>query len=327
MSEESNAGGGRLLSQDELDRMCRPGVELIHEAIDSGDAERIRSTFNEIIEVRAGLIQLMIEWTSTTLEWVLEEKGPVAMSEALEPDFWLELGLRTGIDLEGAVLAKDLFAGDTTTADRMAELTGAGDVTAAKRLWEEVDASTLKVHDYRIDWLTAVLTHVYRTHGVESFNQAMLKCAYADWWKGRMVGDMEILDDPIQRVKNWTFFLGVGNWGTISVSETDEAFSIHHAVCGSCGRQELRGMHDPPVNLARVTEPIPGVNFGDPNYTIYRTHLAIWHFVMPIAERGHPWPAIKCEGVPGRCWFTIYKDPMDTPESYYESAGLVKPSA
>ena len=48
--------------------------------------------------------------------------------------------------------------------------------------------------------------------------------------------------------------------------------------------------------------------------------------VMPIRDVGHPWPAINCSGVPGRCWFTIYKDPHDTPEHYYARAGLEKPA-
>ena len=74
-----------------------------------------------------------------------------------------------------------------------------------------------------------------------------------------------------------------------------------------------------------MTEEIPGLNFGIPIYSVYRTHLAVWHYVMPIRDVGHPWPAIDCSGVPGRCWFTVYKDPHDTPARYYEKAGLTKP--
>ena len=321
------APAGRLCTQEELDAMCRTGTELVHEAIDTRDPAHARATFDRIVEARAGLVALMNDWVATTLQWILEEQGPERVAAALEADLWLELGQRTGLMLEDTVLAKAVFALEPETGDRMESLVSTGALGDAKRLWNEVDAATLKLHDYRIDWLTSVLAHVYRTYGADGLSGAMLKCAHADWWHDRMTGDLAEVSDPVGRITNWSFFLGVGNWGTVSVTETDDAFVIHHQVCGSCGRQDLRGCQDEPVSFPRVTEPIPGLNFSDPNYTLYRTHLAVWHFVMPIADAGAPWPAIKCLGVPGRCWFTIYKDPADTPEWYYERAGLTKPVA
>ena len=318
---------GRLCTQVELDEMCRPGVELLHEAIDTRDPEHVRATYERVVGARAGLVDLMNDWVATVLHHLLDARGPAAMRAALEADHWLELGQRVGLSLEDTVLAKGVFAQTGEALDQLGAAVATGATGDAKAHWDAIDAATLKLHDYRIDWLTSVLAHVYRTHGVDELNAAMLRCAHADWWRERMTGDLERLADPVGRLTDWAFFLGVGNWGTVSVTETDEAFVIHHQVCGSCGRQELRRCHETPVSFPRVTEPIPGLNFSDPNYTIYRTHLAAWHFVMPIGEVGHPWPAINCSGVPGRCWFTIYKDPMDTPDWYYERAGLVKPVA
>jgi hypothetical protein len=315
----------RLCPQEELDEMCRTGIELIHGAIDSGDPAVARAEYERVVGARRGLVGLMIDWAATTLDYARESHGAAAMAATLEPDLWLELGQRTGLELDATVLARAVFADSAPSAARLAALVEAGDSAGAKALWARIDEATLKLHDYRIDWLTAVLSQVYREHGAEGLNGALLKSANADWWHGRMVADLAELDDPVARVRNWSFFLGVGNWGTVSISETDEAFVIHHQVCGSCGRQELRGCHEAPISFPRITEPIPGLNFGDPNYTIYRTHLAVWHFVMPIGEVGHPWPAINCSGVPGRCWFTIYKNPHDTPARYYERAGLEKP--
>lgn len=329
MPEVSSAitTGSRLCTQADLDAMCRTGIELMHEAIDSRDPALAGATYVRITDARAGLVDLMNDWVATTLQWILEAQGPERVAAALEADLWLELGQRTGLTLEETVQAKAVFARDPDVADRLRDLVAGGDTAGAKQLWDEIDAATLKLHDYRIDWLTSVISHVYRTYGADGLSGAMLKCAHADWWHDRMTGDLAELGDPVGRITNWSFFLGVGNWGTVSVTETDEAFVIHHQVCGSCGRQELRRCHEEPVGFPRVTEPIPGLNFGDPNYTIYRTHLAVWHFVMPIADAGHPWPAINCLGVPGRCWFTIYKNPADTPEWYYERAGLTKPAA
>lgn len=325
--ENGGPARGRLLTQEACDEMCRPGIELIHEAIDSRDPATARETFVRVVEARAGLVALMIDWVGTTLGWIHDAHGSEAMARALEPDVWLQIGLHLDLSSEETELARGVFAGNTVAADRMEQLVAAGDTAGAKQFWGELDAAALKLHDYRIDWLTAVLTHVYRIYGAHGLGDAMLACARADWWHDRMTADLADVGDPVKRVTNWAFFLGVGNWGTVSVSETDDAFVIHHQVCGSCGRQELRGCYEAPLRFARVAEVVPGLNFGDPNYTIYRTHLAVWHFVMPIGEVGHPWPAIKCLGVPGRCWFTIYKNPMETPEWYYERAGLAKPGA
>jgi hypothetical protein len=107
---------------------------------------------------------------------------------------------------------------------RFGALLDAGDAAGAKRFYAEVDAACLALHDYRIDWLSAVLNQVYRRHGAEGLAAAQLACANEDWWHDRMVGDSD------------------------------------------------------------------------------------------------------CRGVPGRCWFTIYKDPHDTPAADYERAGLEKPA-
>jgi hypothetical protein len=316
----------RLCTQRELDEMCRDGTELVHEAIDSGDPGAARAEFERIFEARAGLVDLMVDWASTAIRWVLENQGAEEMARCFEPDLWLEIGLRAGLDdADVAGAARDLFAGGSAAAERFEALLREGDPGAAKRFWAEIDAAALALHDYRIDWLSAVLNQIYRRHGAEGLAAAMLDCARADWWHDRMVGDLAMQGDPVGRARNWSFFLGVGNWGTVSLTETDEAFVLHHQVCGSCGRQDLRGCFEPPLAFPRVTEEIPGLNFANPRYGTYRTHLAVFHFVMPVGEVGHPWPAIECAGVPGRCWFTIYKDPRDTPAAYYERAGLEKP--
>ena len=322
---ESGARRARLATQAELDVLCRTGTELVHEAIDSGDTAIAEACARRVVEARVGLVGLMNEWVGSSISYVRDTYGEAAVVPILDADLWLEVGLRLGISLDEAVLAKEIFAGSSAAVDRLAALAGGGDLGDAKRLWDEIDQAMLKLHDFRIDWLTAVISHIYKRHGADGLYGAMLRAAEADWWRSRMEADLARVDDPLGRATDWAFFLGVGNWGTVSMTEHDDRFVIHHQVCGSCGRQELRSVHEPPLSFARVTEEIPGLNFGNPRYTVYRTHLAVWHFVLPIREKGHPWPAIDCSGVPGRCWFTLYKDPLATPEPYYERAGLVKP--
>lgn len=320
----ADAAGARLCAQADLDAMCPTGIELVHEAIDSRDPALARATYDRVVEARRGLIDLMNDWVATTLRYLGEQHGAASVVGALEPDRWLELGQRTGLTLEQTVLGKDVLAGRGDAAQRLQALVAAGDGAGAKDLWDAVEAATLKLHDYRIDWLTAVISHVYRTHGADALADALRLCAETDWWHDRMTGDLALLADPLQRVANWSFFLGVRNWGTVSVTETDGAFVIHHQVCGSCGRQELRRMH--PRRL-------PARDRAAPRTQLRRSQLHdLPHppggLALRDADRRRRAP-VAGDQLLGRsrtCWFTVYKDPRDTPAWYYERAGLTKPA-
>jgi hypothetical protein len=304
--------------------MCRTGIELVQEAIDSGDPARAADTASKVQVARAGLAELFTNWVAASLSYVHEEHGEDAMAAALDPEQWLALGISLTASVDEVLRARELFTSPEKAGDRIGELVATGDGAGARAYWDEVEAATLKLHDYRIDWASELLSHVYRTYGSDGLAGALAHAAARPWWRDRMTADLAM--DPVERITQWSFFLGVGNFGVISVSESDEYFAIHHQVCGSCGRQELRRRHDPPWSLARVTEPVPTLNFGIKDYTVYRTHLAAWHFVMPAKEGMAPWPAIDCSGVPGRCWFTIYKNPSRTPARYYDSIGVPAPN-
>jgi hypothetical protein len=313
----------RLCSQRDLDEMCRTGVELVYEAVDSGDPGHAADVTLKVQTARAGLGEIFTNWASASLSYVREHHGEQAMTAILDPEQWLALGMSPATTLAEVQLGREALANPNLVADRIADLLRVESAARSKEYWEEVESATLKMHDYRIDWVAEILSRVYRTHGVEGLTGALRHASDQSWWRDRMTMDLQT--DPVSRVTEWSFFLGVGNFGTISVTEQDECFVIHHQVCGSCARQELRNRHEPPWSLARVTEAVPGLNFGISDYTIYRTHLAAWHFVMPISQGLPPWPAIDCSGIPGRCWFTIYKDPAETPTRYYEMAGLQRP--
>lgn len=310
----------RLCEQRELDEMCRTGLEIVYEAIDSGDAARAAEAASNVLTARSGLADLFVNWVAASLAYLLQEHGEEAMAGAIEPEAWLSSGMDTAGGEAVVWLARQAFSEPDGVATRVGELVGAGDAVGARRYWSEVEDATLKMHDHRVDLAAAVLSHVYRRHGTEGVSGALAHAAARPWWSDRMEADLR--NDPVTRVREWSFFLGVGNFGSISVTEDDDRFVIHHQVCGSCARQELRNRHGEPWALARVVEPVPELNFGISNYTIYRTHLAAWHFVMPIGKGLPPWPAIDCSGVPGRCWFTIYKDPATTPRRYYDMVGL-----
>lgn len=313
-------GHVRLCEQRELDEMCRTGLERVHEAVGSRDPARARAVALEVQTARNGLSELFVNWVAATLAYLCQERGEAAMAAALEPEAWLALGIDTAGSGATVELARRALDAPEAVAASVGDHVRNGDIAGARGYWLTVEDATRKLHDHRVDLVAAVLSHVYRRYGTDGISAALAHAAAQPWWTDRMASDLA--NDPVTRVREWSFFLGVGNFGTISVTEEADRFVIHHQVCGSCASQELRNRHEEPWALARVTEPLAELDFGISNYTIYRTHLAAWHFVMPIGQGLPPWPAIDCSGVPGRCWFTIFKDPATTPRRYYDMVGL-----
>jgi hypothetical protein len=109
----------------------------------------------------------------------------------------------------------------------------------------------------------------------------------------------------------------LGNFASITVDEQDDCFVITQDPCGTCTRQVIDGCYAPPVDLAVVSEKCP-LTFGQGDMPVYRTHVAVMHYLQAIERVGAPWPAIECPaGVEsGPCRVTIYKDPANTPDRW-----------
>ncbi len=63
----------------------------------------------------------------------------------------------------------------------------------------------------------------------------------------------------------------------------------------------------PPAPCSTEAHPI---TFDRGNVPIYRTHVAVMHFLMPTERLGVPWPVVACPpgSVAGPCRITLYKD-------------------
>lgn len=315
----------RLTTPEQLGDWCRTGTELVHDAIASHDADALRAAYVRVVETRIVMVELWPNWMATSFAYLRERHGELAVSPAIAPEQWLAYGLRLDISLEQAELATSIFGREWTERERLAGLVAAGDDAAAIAYWAELEDAMLKLHDYRLDMLTSVWAHVYRTYGAAELNAMHLFAGenprWQDWVRAASAPDV------VDRVREFAFLLAVGNFGTVSVTETDEYFLLHHKLCGSCARQDLGGRYAPPWDFPRVTEDdMPELNLGDTRMTVYRTHIPPLHWVVPINTVGHPWPVIDCGG-PGRCWYRIYKDQTQTPAAFYERVGLQKPSA
>ena len=113
-----------------------------------------------------------------------------------------------------------------------------------------------------------------------------------------------------------------GNFATIQVSEDDASFTITQDPCGSCGRQLAAGRHPGPLDHATVAEVHP-ITFERGNVPVYRTHVAVMHFLVPEARIGVPWPVVACprglDAAP--CRVRLFKDPLD-PAALADAAAL-----
>ena len=98
---------------------------------------------------------------------------------------------------------------------------------------EELASRWQAEHDRGLDAVCALISHVYRAHGIDVLEQSI-----------RAVGEQTLLAwmprdierPPEVRIRTWAAMMH-GNFAEITVTEDDEKFVITQDPCGSCGRQ------------------------------------------------------------------------------------------
>ncbi|HVX19785.1 MAG TPA: hypothetical protein VHB02_00385 [Acidimicrobiales bacterium] len=162
--------------------------------------------------------------------------------------------------------------------------------------------------DFHRDWISALLSAVYRTHGVDALEAVLRTCGAQG-----LMGSVEAFNrrDARDRLVSFVALLH-GHFTELDVTEDDRKFVIAQDPCGTCSRQVLDGRYGPPVDLAVVEERHPAT-WGRGTTTIYRSHVPVWHVEMAREHFGVPWPVNQCpHGVDGGpCRILLYKDPYD----------------
>jgi len=173
---------------------------------------------------------------------------------------------------------------------------------------DEVEAHWRNEHDRGLDSVCALISHVYRTHGVEVLEQS-IQAVGEQTLLAWMPKDIE--RPPEVRIRTWAAMLH-GNFAAFTIHEDDEKFVITQDPCGSCGRQLECGAFPGRFDHATVAEVHP-ITFEHGNVPIYRTHVAVMHFLMPEERIGVPWPVVSCPRgtVAAPCRITLYKDPRN----------------
>jgi hypothetical protein len=213
-------------------------------------------------------------------EYVLEQHGHPALG-ALDEAAFLAL-VRAVPSAQLSPVPEDGGARFRTRLDD-------GDQAGAVAVFEEVERALRAVHDLASEQVAACLSHVYRTFGVDELEACIRHCGdrtLLGWMPADLARPAEV------RVRQWARMM-LGNFATIRVDETDDAFVITQTPCGTCTRQVLAGRYAGPDGLAIVTEP-HRITWDRGGVPVYRTHVAVMHDLMPLERIGERWPEITC---------------------------------
>ncbi len=286
----------RLLSDDELQALSAPPRAQVAAAIEAGDHERAVTLVREFSRGFRDFIVGFDSWMAAIQEWLARPTadGGGGGFEALTA--------AASVEWEVARHAARLGITDddwTVWSDPPAP-------EADLEMFIRVENSMRRLHDLGRDRVALTLSQVYRHHGVEALERCLRHAADLTILRA-MARDIQ--RDPVARVRRW-IRTGLYNFTSVSVEESDEAFTIVQDPCGTCGRQLLDGMYGPPLNLAVVAEPC-AITWGRGTTPIYRSHVPLMHSVMPIERIGVPWPLLLCpEGMTaGPCRIVLNKDP------------------
>ena len=306
----------RLFTQSELDALCLPAADRVFAAIEGADKAHAQAVYTDVENAFREFHEIYHKWAATILEFLYERHGHEAMAKALPLETILAGAFRMGLT------TKDVMTVAGSPHTRMAELIAAGDQAGAKKFYLEVEKAFRDLHDLYRDWVTSLMSHVYREHGVEGLNQCLRHSSKKGWMPWMME---DITHDAKTRLRDWVRLLAIGNFASLKIEEDDEKFVITQNPCGSCGRQHRDGRYEPPWNFPLVKEKHP-ITFNVGDVTTYRTHIAVMHTIMPIERIGAPWPVMECpQTKDGACRVLMYKNPRQAAPKHYAIVGMKQP--
>ncbi len=298
----------RLLSPEELAKLSQPPrADLVEALADSPDSAV--EVFRRIDRAYRNFIEGFGAWIAATQRFVSDHYGTDGLAQVGSADDAYRSALLHGLTDEDVIGRRQ-----PDRADRIARLIADGDHEAAMAGFDALEASYRRIHDVERDRVASVLSQVYRAWGPDLL-EACIRFAGEQTLLGWMPHDVA---RPAEvRVRQWAA-MQKGNFADITVTETCDAFVITLHPCGTCGRQVSDGGYGENLDLAVVAEDHP-LTFGDGPSPIYRTHVAVMHFLVPMERTGVPWPVIQCpEGMDAEpCRVMLFKDPAATPPEAY----------
>ncbi len=292
----------RLLSEEALaDMALSPRVRLERALSRPGEGDDAGSIVGELERSFHSQIDRYESWTAHIRGFVAERfgsDGERAMV-AWEREFFVRYP-----DVGGVPAQRPESA-----AQAVASAAQSGDDDLALGRFDDVTAQWRALIDFHRDWISWLLSQVYRKHGIDEL-EAVLRYAGVRSVLHQM--DTEIARAPEVRLRDFVRLLH-GHFTELSIVEDDEKFTIVQDPCGTCSRQVTDGRFGPPLDLAVVSER-HATTWGRGETTIYRCHVPIWHVVLAGEQIGVPCPVNQCpSGISDDpCRILLYKDPLNT---------------
>lgn len=307
----------RMFTQAELDALCRPPRAQFEEVLASGDKVAAQAKYAALEEAFLLFHEIYHRWVALEQAFIFEQWGHEGLYKAVSINPIALHAMRLEMTPD------ELLQGSKSAQDEMRRLIEAGEVEAVLLRYDALERGFRNVHDLYREWLSLLLSHVYREYGIDALEQCLRHSSDARWMPWMLE---EVKTDARTRIVNWAALM-LANFASFRLEEDDEKFTIYQDPCGSCGRQIRQGCHAPPLDLAIVKEKHP-ITFNAGNVTVYQAHLAVMHTIMPIERIGAPWPAIRCPAGAsgGPCRIILYKNPLTAAPEDYERVGMSVPA-
>jgi hypothetical protein len=310
-------------TQAQLDEMVETPAKRIDRALAGDDLDHLELQFSEMAFRFHEAVDLYGRWAAATIAFLVTEHGTGPAGRACDIE-----NLLIGSDASGVVAPQLVLGSDAVkfrdtqkspVFDEIKVLVREDRRDAARSRWLELIDSYRAVHDLRRDWVTQLLSEVYRTQGVSGLEQA-LRYAHRTAWIARPAS---LPSPPLHELLPvWAAKMSIGHYGTVHIKEDETSWVLTLDPCGSCGRQVRDGRYETFPGLEVVKEACP-ITFSTTGISVYQTHLAVIHSIIGIEVNGVPTPAIRCSGVASAaCAIVLYKEPATTDREFFAAVGM-----
>ena len=294
----------RFFTEQELDGLSRTPRQQVVDCLEAGGA--VGPLVASIARSYRDQIGGSRSWVGSVFAHIGDRHGHVGLEAAIATTsrFFGALAAAGEMipDGEGLTDDSDAVVGEMTDRAR------ADDLLGALAVFDAFENACRVLQDAYRDWLSSLLSEVYRRWGPDELEDLHRYCAERTLLPWMTV---DIRNTPRKRLTRWVRMLQ-GHFSVVRAGEDDEKFVLVQDPCGTCSRQLLAGRCDPPFNLA-VVEEEHLLTWGRGSTPVYRTHVPVWHIAMARERLGVPWPVNRCPAGlgTGPCPTFLYKDPLD----------------
>ncbi|MDJ0751780.1 MAG: hypothetical protein QNJ11_20010 [Woeseiaceae bacterium] len=290
----------RMFTDEELAYLQMSGAERVAADLKSGDRDKAKATFSYVLSLRKEEYVLYQGWMTSSVLFIGDKYGHAAARDLMAfEELYGNYGGWRGLDtpkIHTMMNEPDSVFGG---------MVDKGDIDGAYEFYLEVERGARDLHDFYRDQCTVMVTKIYEKWGVDVLDEALRWAYDKDWLPWYESVSAMPAKERIAKVLD---FYSVANFGNITATEHEDRIHFTQDPCGSCGRQQRAGMSEAPWNFATIKE-AHELSYNMGGNSVFRTHVAMMHHILPIETQGGPWPHKQCpRSAFGVCEVDVYKD-------------------